>query len=773
MMRGIHELSSSLHPARNAPYNLALATLASSSSSSSSSYPLWSDVSSQHSDDTVSTAPTSESGSFDSYFSSNPPISSQTSVSSLGSSCEPAIKLHDPWARQRIQSQAHVELPAELRQNPRRTCNSAISRTGRPPSLVRQTDRKVSFVDNLVETSTHIVEAIWPTSSVLYRNDSGNSAVLPLRKFIEETLRRSRTSYSTLQVALYYLILIKPHVPAYDFTAEQPNDCHSSQAIQCGRRMFLAALILASKYLQDRNYSARAWSKISGLNVLEINKNEMVFLLAVNWNLHVTEEVYKRWADCVSSLTPTQPPSPGGAAQQLYERQCYDFRRIILNLSPDLDNLEELAPWSTSTSHVPDLPARSLYTPPAERACGFMSDGEFGSASKLHGLPAVMEPAPSVTCAPRRFAPALGLLPTPRLTPQTIGYNTPAASTVPSVLKRSSSMGFAVAQAAASMAAQSVDRWPPSATSSPMSYVTRRSSLANSISSASSPESMVSDSSVVSRSSSISSASSVTAPSCKLDVRARYRYGKLCSDRLSLKPTIASVPEDHEAACLTSSPESYGVAPSKGFCDVVDTPLASREREMNDAAQALQDLQRYGASRSAVQVKTGIKRSRALSTEKALQDDVREMLADQYPGNGSWPETMVRSQQSSQALAWNGNGSRHKRVCCSTEAALPHLRIPSLHPAVGGYGGPGINFTVFILLIPHISDILGITGGHPCDISDLPDPNHWPCSRLAHARLKWRPRPRASKLCYVLSRLGSPPPRHSVIDYDAHASNTS
>ncbi|CAJ0889916.1 13790_t:CDS:2 [Entrophospora sp. SA101] len=30
----------------------------------------------------------------------------------------------------------------------------------------------------------------------------------------------------------------------------------------CGRRMFLASLIVASKYLQDNNYSNNAWSKI-------------------------------------------------------------------------------------------------------------------------------------------------------------------------------------------------------------------------------------------------------------------------------------------------------------------------------------------------------------------------------------------------------------------------------------------------------------------------------------------------------------------------------
>ncbi|KAL2198686.1 hypothetical protein P885DRAFT_67843 [Corynascus similis CBS 632.67] len=658
---------------RNAPYNLSLATSASSSSS------FWSDASSQHSDDSVSTAATSYSDSRDSYYFSHPSNSSQTSVSSFGSSCESAVKLRNPWAKNHVQPQIPTELPAELRQNPRRTSTSATSRTGRPPSLVRQSDRKLSFVENLVDTSTHIVEAIWPTSSVPPRNDCGNSAVLPLRTFIQETLRRSRTSYSTLQVALYYLILIKSHVPSYDFTTEQPDDCRSNQAIQCGRRMFLAALILASKYLQDRNYSARAWSKISGLDTLEINQNEMAFLLAVNWNLHVTEEVYKRWADCVNKFTPSQPPSPGGAAQQVYEKQCHDFRRIILNLSPDLDNLEELTLWSPAMSPTREVPPRSLYTPPGERSAAFTFDGESVVAPKVQGIPTVMEPVPSIAYVPGRLAPALGLLPTPRLTPQTSGFSTPAASVASCLLGKGSSMGLAMAQASVSMSAQCADRWPPSTASSPMSYVTRRSSLANSVSAASSPESMVSDSSRISRSSSISSASSIAAPSSKLDVQARYRSAKSCSERLSMRPTIASVPEDEEGF-LTTSPDSYALPTGKELSDLsLEMPLDRREHEMNDAARALQELQRSGASRPAMSVRVGSKRSRANS----VHDDVREMLASQE-NSFTWPETMVCGQAQVPIL----RGS-FKRVCCSTEAAqVP--RISALHPAVGGHGGPGM-----------------------------------------------------------------------------------
>jgi len=112
-----------------------------------------------------------------------------------------------------------TSLPATQRQHPRRC---SVSKDRRPPLLVRQRDRKIDFVDNLVDSATQMVEVIWPLSALACQAEGGNGrGVLPLRTYIEETLRRSRTSYSTLQVALYYLILIMPSVPAADFTMEQ------------------------------------------------------------------------------------------------------------------------------------------------------------------------------------------------------------------------------------------------------------------------------------------------------------------------------------------------------------------------------------------------------------------------------------------------------------------------------------------------------------------------------------------------------------------------
>jgi PHO85 cyclin-5 len=154
------------------------------------------------------------------------------------------------------------------------------------------------------------VEAIWPNSSLDTRSEIDNQRVLPLRTFIKETLRRSRTSYSTLQAALYYLILIKPHVHG---NIEQLEAMDNIQALQCGRRMFLAALILASKYLQDKNYSARTWSKACGLNTLEINQNNILFLKVIDWRLHIPDIIFQRWTAIVLNHGPNSPPSPSAS----------------------------------------------------------------------------------------------------------------------------------------------------------------------------------------------------------------------------------------------------------------------------------------------------------------------------------------------------------------------------------------------------------------------------------------------------------------------------
>lgn len=463
------------------------------------------------------------------------------------------------------------------RQNPRRTqrLNSHESQDGTkinscplpPPTLIRQSERKDNFVESLVDTSTQMIEAIWPLSVSSCGGESApgvkRQQLLNLRTFVQEVLKRSKTSYSTLQVALYYLILIQSCLPRHDLTMEQTEDSSTYRAMQCGRRMFLAALILASKYLQDRNFSTRAWSKISGLRTCEINSNEGAFLLAVGWKLHVPKQIFDKWENIVMNYSPaarvnSHPRSlPAG---------LLSWKAFVRTLKPELDvafpfEIDEDSGYGSATSDSgSDTESASSDTDsesaafrtrstlemappplPVQDDLDICSDSSDPTPTNSFAVPRTLEPTPrdmngQATVIPQM--PRMGLLPTPQLTPQIGTFSTPAANATGFCFKKPNepSMASAIAHMRAKELAKYNDspcEWGSMKLPQPFPTSARRSSLARSISSISSPESMISDrSSRSSRSSSISSnaSSNCALPQPRLSVEATRRCAnmKLC-----------------------------------------------------------------------------------------------------------------------------------------------------------------------------------------------------------------------------------------------------
>ncbi|KAJ6003229.1 hypothetical protein N7451_005776 [Penicillium sp. IBT 35674x] len=561
-------------------------------------------------------------------------------------------------------------VPPELRMHPRRTNSVATSGPGArpPPCLLRQSERKVNFVDNLVDTASQIVENIWPLSAAASRSDAatGSKGVLPLRTFIQETLRRSRTSYSTLQVALYYLIKIKPHVPAHDFTKEQPRDQSMMRAMQCGRRMFLAALILASKYLQDRNYSARAWSKISGLNTLEINQNELMFLQAVGWRLHISEAMFQRWTDLVLKLT------PGAGGPPASEGQCW--RTVLPRLTPELETIEPEQPM-TPVSAMDGMDLGALSDSPSPRSVPgneYLRTPPREQMSTCRTLPRTLEPTPRIEYTTMPTLPRPTMLPTPQMTPQSHVALTPAASIA--ACPRRPSISTAMSQAQnLGLARSTLDQRPPLSfyprTHSYDGYpaVVRRSSLARSTSSASSPESMVSDVSTLSsrssRSSSVSSnASGAGAPApARLAVKATMRCtnNSLKESRKTL--AIASpIDESSLVNLYNSSPDSYpGVTGS-----APDLSSYSLDTSLSEAAQSLCELS--GATPARRQSR---KRGRTGSDDMLLQNHVRHLIDAGASGRSS---VLPDGHLASSFMVGDGSSlsgpAGMKRACCGSEA---------------------------------------------------------------------------------------------------------
>jgi hypothetical protein len=121
---------------QNGPYSSPLASSASSSAAS-----VWSDASSQSSDDSSVTGTSSDSETETYCYTSQP----APSFTQTNNGCDQTTVVTS-WP----QNNSTTELAPAQRQNPRRTSIGSTSRTGCPPSLVRQCERKVTFVDSLV-----------------------------------------------------------------------------------------------------------------------------------------------------------------------------------------------------------------------------------------------------------------------------------------------------------------------------------------------------------------------------------------------------------------------------------------------------------------------------------------------------------------------------------------------------------------------------------------------------------------------------------------------
>ncbi|MCJ1468555.1 hypothetical protein MMC07_007184 [Pseudocyphellaria aurata] len=665
----------------NHPYGASIASSASSSSSSIFSLESQSSIASSS---TSSLNAVWENENEDGFFSND-----QSSQESATSAPEHSPRIKSLVAKP-IERRAPLPcqpVALEARKHPRRThrlppitvVNGVLGTCPRPPpALVRQCERKDNFVDSLVDTTTQMIETIWPLSVLSYSRDTAvdgkEQNLIGLRTFVQEVLRRSKTSYSTLQVALYYLILIQSCIPKRDFTMEQMEDSPSSRAMQCGRRMFLAALILASKYLQDRNFSARAWSKISGLKTLEINTNEMAFLSAVNWKLHIPEPVYNRWTDVVLKYSPSSPSSTSPKSPTSPNM----WKSIIPHLTPDLDQFPFGAATVSNDSGYssPMEPTKSPLLPPIppvlQAPAGSGSNEQ--TPTNSYKIPKVLEPTPRVSESSGQILPPLprlGLLPTPTMTPQTGTFSTPAASAF-GLCSGRSSMSIAMAQVQTNCLARSTldnpNFWKPTLTETfPTSA--RRSSLARSGSTLSSPESMISDVSTrSSRSSSISSvASSACAPSQpRLAVQATRRCAnmKLACQKANGRPLVRLSPSD-EASWdgLSDSPDAVSTTEGDYFtrrcpsqpeinAKTPDELVGTHSSSTQEAAAALRDL--------------ALNRHRALPCPSAVSNSRKR----EYPPPESVDGTFDPSQRMAALGSTSASSHSRKRERDSTDLSV-------------------------------------------------------------------------------------------------------
>lgn len=183
------------------------------------------------------------------------------------------------------------------------------------------------------------IESIWNMKLT-----ANNINVVPLRTFIQEVLKRSRTTYSTLQTALFYLFRIRPSVVSHLSRMHHRQPYWEDAYVSCGRRMFLASLVVASKFVQDKTYRNSAWAKIAGLPVSEINAAERIFLNMIDYRLYISQPTFEQWYQLlhihIEAKTQNQPTH---------------LHDLNLNFNPP-DLIHSPTSPSTPPSFSPDTP---------------------------------------------------------------------------------------------------------------------------------------------------------------------------------------------------------------------------------------------------------------------------------------------------------------------------------------------------------------------------------------------------------------------------------
>ena len=215
------------------------------------------------------------------------------------------------------------------------------------------------FPDATVRT----LDVIWNASATSGSTscDLGEKQTgLPLQLFVRETLRRGRASCSTLQAALLYCVRLSDAIQRSKAAAapaaleglaveEALKRREDACMLRCPRRMFLAAVMAASKFLQDRTYSNRAWSRVSGLPVRELGKIERCFLAAIDYRLVVTNGEWEAWAAKLMTTPAPAPITASSARRSSFARSASDN---VTGMSVPLDTeLRAASPHIPSQVH--------------------------------------------------------------------------------------------------------------------------------------------------------------------------------------------------------------------------------------------------------------------------------------------------------------------------------------------------------------------------------------------------------------------------------------
>ena len=143
-------------------------------------------------------------------------------------------------------------------------------------------DRMVDFVAETAQGMYALYKSQICLADIdIVRSASSGSPVLPqFRTYVSQVLSSTRLPAATIQLALHYL-----SVRLTQLSTQGRYESRSGQSSLY--YMLTIALLLGSKFYDDNTFQNRSWSEVSGIPVSKINSDEIEWLMAIDWKLHV------------------------------------------------------------------------------------------------------------------------------------------------------------------------------------------------------------------------------------------------------------------------------------------------------------------------------------------------------------------------------------------------------------------------------------------------------------------------------------------------------
>lgn len=107
-----------------------------------------------------------------------------------------------------------------------------------------------------------------------------------LPQYVSLIFKQSRVSYSIVVTGLLYLLRLQQAIRGKISNLRNNDNCFI---------LFVVAMMLASKFLQDRPPTNSCWSLNSKIAINIINRYETVFLNSINHKLHIDVGHFENW----------------------------------------------------------------------------------------------------------------------------------------------------------------------------------------------------------------------------------------------------------------------------------------------------------------------------------------------------------------------------------------------------------------------------------------------------------------------------------------------